>query len=253
MKIILEIKNITKTFGGVRALDNISLSITKETITAIIGPNGSGKTTLFNVINGFLKPDKGKITFKGKDITYLSPSKIARYGIGRTFQLIRVFPQMIVRDNLLLALENPLREGLLYGLNPFIRYDPGPLKEKAMNLLTMVDLQDMAEELPCNLSHGQRRLLEVMLAISLDPDLYLFDEPTAGVFQEIKDRIFELFRQLKGKGKTIIFIEHNMEVVKEIAEKVIVLDKGRVIAEGEPATVLEMSQVMEAYFGGEFT
>lgn len=251
MEPILEIKRVTKTFGGVKALDNISLSLAKGGITAVVGPNGSGKTTLFNVISGFLRPDKGKIIFKERDITYSSPARIAHSGIGRTFQLIRLFPQMTALDNLLLALEDPSREGLLYGLNPFTGYDPASLKEKAMSLLTMVDLQDMAQELASNLSHGQRRLLEIMRAVALDSDLYLFDEPTAGVFQEIKERIFEIFSNLKAKGKTVVFIEHNMEVVKEIAGEVVVLDKGKIIADGVPAMILKQQEVIEAYFGGE--
>jgi len=247
---ILHLINITRTFDGVKALDSLSFEISKQSITAIIGPNGSGKTTLFNVITKFLKPDTGKVIFKGKNITYLAPYKISNIGIGRTFQTIRIFPQITVMENMLLALEKGRIEGLFYGLNPFIKHSSKELERKAEELLSKVELKDKINEYAGNLSHGQRRLLEIMRAVALNADLYLFDEPTAGVFPEVRIRILTLFKSLKEEGKTIIFVEHNMETVREGAERVIVLDKGKIIADGEPKIALESEKVIEAYFGG---
>ena len=246
---ILSLQNITKSFDGVVALDGVNLEFGKGSVNAIIGPNGSGKTTLFNVISGFLKPDFGKVVFRGKNITYLSPYRIARRGIGRTFQLIRIFSRMTVMENMLLALENARKEGLFYALNPLVKYDSTSLEEKAVKLISLGEIEDKADELAINLSHGQRRLLEILRAIALNADLYLFDEPTAGVFPEVRERILKIFDSLKDEGKTIIFIEHNMETVRD-AERVIVLDKGQVIADGFPGEVLESDVVIDAYFGG---
>ncbi|MEN9978749.1 MAG: ABC transporter ATP-binding protein [candidate division WOR-3 bacterium] len=247
---ILQLINVTRTFDGLKALDSLSLSINRRTITAIVGPNGSGKTTLFNVITGLLRPGAGTIIFKGRNITYLAPDKIARSGIGRTFQAIRVFPQITVIENMLLALEKERIQGLFYGLNPFIRHSSEKLTAKAVELLSMVELRNKINEFAGDLSHGQRRLLEIMRAVALDADLYLFDEPTAGVFPEVRTRILNLFKLLKENGKTIIFVEHNMDAVLDGAQRVIVLDKGKIIADGEPGLVLENEKVVEAYFGG---
>jgi len=251
VKGLLSVVNLTKQFDGVKALDSLSFEIDEQTITAIIGPNGSGKTTLFNVICGFLRPDNGNIIFNDKKITYFAPYKISKIGIGRTFQMIRIFPQITVMENMLLALQPERKEGLLYGLNPFIKHSDKELEEKANILLKMAELKDKSNEYAGNLSHGQRRLLEIMRAVALDADLYLFDEPTAGVFPEVRTRILDLFKSLKEQGKTIVFVEHNMETVREGAERVIVLDKGKIITDGKPAEVLDSKKVIEAYFGGE--
>ncbi|MEO0267472.1 MAG: ABC transporter ATP-binding protein [candidate division WOR-3 bacterium] len=249
-EIILKLINVSKSFGGVKALDSLNLEIMRQTINAIIGPNGSGKTTLLNVITKFLKPDTGKIIFHGKDITYLLPHQIACIGIGRTFQIIRIFPQITVMENMLLALERGKVEGLFFGLNPFIKYSSKKFEEKAKELLGKVGLEDKINELAENLSHGERRLLEIMRAVALNADLYLFDEPAAGVFPEVRTRIFNLFKSLKEEGKTIIFVEHNMDAVQECAERVIVLDKGKIISDGKPEIVLKDKGVIKAYFGG---
>jgi ABC-type branched-subunit amino acid transport system ATPase component len=248
--VVLEVQNLSKSFDGVKALDNLNFEIEKQSINAIVGPNGSGKTTLFNVICKLIKLDNGKIFLNGENITYFDTHKISRIGIGRTFQTIRVFPQISVMENMLLALQTERKEGLLYGLNPFIKHSDKELEEKAYKLLLMAELKDKSHEYAGNLSHGQRRLLEIMRAVALDADLYLFDEPTAGVFPEVRTRILNLFKSLKEQNKTIIFVEHNMETVREGAERVIVLDKGKIIADGNPNEVLDSKKVIEAYFGG---
>ncbi len=180
----------------------------------------------------------------------MAPYKIAKKGMGRTFQIIRVFPQLSVMENMLLPLEEEKKEGFIYSINPFSKYSSKPLVEKAIEILKEVELQDKVNELAGNLSHGQRRLLEIVRARALDAELYLFDEPTAGVFPEIRERIIQLFKDWKKQGKTIIFVEHDMETVREAADRVIVLDKGKIIADGEPAVALEEKVVIDAYFGG---
>lgn len=250
--IILSTFGLSKSFDGVKALDNTYIDIKRTTITAIIGPNGSGKTTFLNVVSGFLEADRGKrgILFNGENIVALAPYKISKRGIYRTFQIIRVFPQLTVMDNMLLPLEYEKREGFFYSINPFSRYSSRSLEDKAIKLLEEVELQYKVKELAGNLSHGQRRILEIMRARALEADLYLFDEPTAGVFPEIRERIIRLFKDWKTKGKTIIFVEHDMETVREGADRVIVLDKGKIISDGDPAAVLEETIVVDAYFGG---
>ena len=249
---ILSTFGLNKSFKGVKALNDVNIAIKRGSITAFIGPNGSGKTTLLNVISGFLVADKGKreIILNGENIVALAPYKISKKGMGRTFQILRVFPQLPVMENILLALEEDKKEGIFYGLNPLVKYSSKDLEEIAITLLKDADLHMKINDLAGNLSHGQRRLLEIIRARALDASLYLFDEPTAGVFPEIKKRIIQLFKVWQKEGKTIIFVEHDMETVREAADRVIVLDKGKIIADGEPSTVLEEKLVINAYFGG---
>ena len=214
---ILRLKDVSKAFDGVRALDKVSFNIAVSSITAIVGPNGSGKTTLFNVLSGFLMPDKGRIIFNDIDITKLASSKIPQLGIARTFQLIRIFPNLKVIENILLALERPYREGLIFGFNPFIRYSPRNIIAKALEILEIGDLVSKKDEYASHLSHGQRRILEILRTIALGGKLFLFDEPTAGVFPGLRERIIKILYNLKERGNTICFIEHNMDVVSEIA------------------------------------
>ena len=250
LKMALNIKDLTLSFYGLKALDSLSFQIEEQSITAIIGPNGSGKTTLLNTISGFLKPDAGEIYFKGQNITHLAPYKVSKIGIGRTFQVLRLFPQLTVMENMLIALGMEKKEGVLYGINPFVRHSNIVLEEKADKLLSLVGLQSKVNEYAGNLSHGQRRLLEILRVVAINPDLYLFDEPTAGVFPELRTKILEIFRFLKNEGSTIIFVEHDMDAVRNGAERVIVLDAGKIIADGKPDVILESEPVIKAYFGG---
>lgn len=247
----LSINKLTKKFNGIKAADNLSFEIEKGSITALIGPNGSGKTTIFNLITGFLKPDSGKIFLNNKDITGHMPHNIFHYGIGRTFQNIRLFPQMTVLDNILIGLKYHLGNNLWAALiksKNMIEEDQQNI-EKARELLRLVGLSNKIHSFAGELSYGQRRLLEIARTIGTDSDFYLFDEPTAGVFPNTIHKLVEIIHNMKSKGKAILFIEHNMKVVMDISDKIIVLNHGQKIAEGTPIETQTNKKVVDIYLG----
>ena len=242
---ILETHGLTREFKGFVAVNDVSLKVRRGDIHALIGPNGAGKTTFFNLLTKFLAPSRGTITYRGTDITHEKPAETARRGIVRSFQISAVFPHMTVLENVRAALQRKLGtsfhfwkpENSLHGLH-----------ERAMALLRDVDLQDFAGELAVNLPYGRKRALELATTLALEPDLMLLDEPTQGMGHEDVGRVTELIRKV-AVGRTILMVEHNMNVVSSIADRITVLQRGSVIADGSYAQVSRDPQVIEAYMG----
>jgi ABC-type branched-subunit amino acid transport system ATPase component len=228
----------------VTAVDDCSLEVAEGTVTALIGPNGSGKTTLFNCITGMIKPDAGRIAYRGLDITGKAQHRIARAGIGRSFQLCRVFPRMTVLDNLLVAVgARGLRAQLASSRD---REDIA----RARGWLARVGIDHLEASEARNLSWGQQKLLELAGVLMADPETILLDEPAGGVNPALIGRLGTLVRQLNAEGKTFIIVEHNMEMVMSLCDHVVVFDQGRPIAEGPPAVIRSDPAVLKAYLGG---
>jgi ABC-type branched-subunit amino acid transport system ATPase component len=239
---------LSKSFDGVRALDHIDLTFPTAGITAIIGPNGAGKTTLINLLTGFLRPDAGKCFLGGQEITCLSPHEIAWLGIARTFQDLRLILQVPVLDNVMLARPHQRGETLLGALLRIgVAKEESRNREAAMVLLRFVGLEERANDLTGKLSYGQQKLLTIACCQATEARLLLLDEPVAGVHPDMVEKILALMRKLADDGKRILFIEHDISAVRQIADHVIVMDHGKIRVQGPPHEVLENAQVMEAY------
>ena len=221
---ILELKKLVKTFGGIHAVDHANFSIEENSITGLIGPNGAGKTTAFDLISGLLLPDSGEIHFRHENITDLPAWKRARIGIGRTFHAIRLFPELTVLDNVLAVLPR-IPDSFLDIFTP-LKKKKWEFHEQAMDYLNMIDLQEKASLSSSSLSYGQKKLLEIIRAVATNADVLLLDEPAAGVNRTMLQRIIELILKLKSQGKTIIIVEHDMNFVMNLCEKIIVMDRG---------------------------
>ncbi len=247
----MNINALNHEFDGVKAVNNVSFKLKGGCITALIGPNGAGKTTLFNNITGFLRPNSGEIPFDGRRVTCLSPHRIAKLGIGRTFQNIRLFSQMSVLENVMLALKYDKGDNLYAALtqSSAMRAEDRANKQEALKLLELVGLQAKSDKQADNLSYGQRKLLEIARALALKPRLLLLDEPVAGLFPGIIPKMKKVIHQLRDSGKTVLFIEHDMKTVMDLAEQIIVLNYGRKIAEGTPGQIQHNEAVIEAYLG----
>ena len=252
---ILSARNVHKHFGGLKAVNGISLDVPQRTITGLIGPNGAGKTTLFNSIAGLYKPDDGEIYFNGSRIDGLPPHAIFHKGLCRTFQVSREHKLMTVLENLMLVPPGQKGEKLLFTwlLPGQVRQQEHELRDKALEVLRFVDLIDLQDEYAANLSGGQKRLLELARTMMADPDLVLLDEPGAGVNPTLMKRLAGYIRQLaKEHGITVFLIEHDMDLVMNICENVIVMSNGSKLAEGTPDEVRQNPEVLEAYLGGQY-
>ena len=225
--------DVHKHFGGVRALNGVSLALTRGRIHGLIGPNGSGKTTLFNCITGVEQMDGGQVRLDGQRIDGLRPWQIARRGVGRTFQVIRVFPELTALENLMVVTTGPHEAA----------------RARARELLGFVKLERLADEYAGNLSYGQQKLVEFVRMLMRDPTLILLDEPAAGVNRTLLNDLLDAVRRLRDEGRTVLLVEHDMKVVMGLCESVFVLDHGEKIAEGPPGMIQADERVIEAYFG----
>lgn len=247
---MLEITNVTKNFGGLTALDNICLQVKEKQIYGLIGPNGAGKTTLFNIITGFLEATEGSIQFSGKELTRLPANKIARLGIARTFQNVRLFGTMTVKDNVLVAQNIRAQSGVL-SLFQILGVREKKLREEADFLLKKMGLWKKRNEPSISLAYGDQRRLEIARALALAPKLLLLDEPVAGMNEAETEDLLERIQEIRDTGQTIMFIEHDMKAVMGICDCISVLNFGSLIAQGAPAEIQASEAVIEAYLGRE--
>jgi len=238
MDSILETKNLTIAFGGHVAVQDVTIKVEKNKLKSIIGPNGAGKTTFFNLLSGQLKPTNGKVIFKGKEITNLSPTNRTRLGIGRSFQITNVFPNLTCHENVRLAVQS--EAGIRYNMfSHFRKYKV--INRKADELLKLVLLENKSNELAMNLAHGEKRKLEIAMLLALNTELLLLDEPTAGMSLEEVPKILEVIQNIK---------EHKIDMVLDLSDSIMVLFNGRLLADGVPEEIMNNEQVQYAYLGG---
>jgi len=250
---ILEVRALTKVFGGLKAVEEVGFRVKRGVILSIIGPNGAGKTTLFNCLTGMLSLTKGQVLFDDKDITNKQAHEITARGIARTFQNIRIFSSMTVLENVMIGQHTRSREGLftsILGTNRF-RREEEKIRSKAVEYLEFVGIQDYAETLAENLPYGDQKRLEIARALATEPELLLLDEPAAGMNPQESKGLMELIKRIRQWGKTVIIIEHDMKVVMGISDWIIVLDHGVKIAEATPDEIRNNQDVIEAYLGKE--
>ena len=248
---MLKIDGITKIFGGLTALQDVSLALAAGEITGIIGPNGAGKTTLFNVVTGIYAPSSGKVFYEGKDITGLPPEKLARLSMVRTFQGIELFGQMTVLENVMVGLHTKSQSGIIasvFKLPGHLR-EERRIRERAAFWLDYAGIADLAQIKAANLPFGKGRLLEIARAMAIEPHIILMDEPAAGLNSRETSDLAVLIKKIKDSGVTVVLVEHDMELVMEICDRIIVLNLGHKLAEGTPREIQENEKVITAYLG----
>ena len=245
---MLETDSLTIRFGGHAAVDGVSCAFQPGTLTSIVGPNGAGKTTYFNLISGQLPATSGKVSLNGRDITAMPAPQRARLGLGRAFQLTNLFPNLTALENVRLAVQ--VRSGKALDLLSRVSRHR-ELFDRAREHLAAVSLSDRAEAVAATLSHGDQRKLEVAILLALEPDIFMFDEPTAGMSVDDVPTVLEIIAAIKARGdKTILLVEHKMDVVRSLSDRIVVLHQGKLVADGKPADVINSDIVREAYLGG---
>jgi branched-chain amino acid transport system ATP-binding protein len=252
---VLRVDGLEKTFEGVTALDGVSFGVESETLTGLIGPNGAGKSTTFNVVSGAIEPDAGRVTFDGEDITGLKPNRTSSRGLVRTFQIAREFETMTVLENMMLPPTNQRGEAawrsILPGTRGGVQDEEEEVFERAWEMLEFFDIDHLALEEAGALSGGQRKLLELARALMLDPEVLLLDEPFAGVNPSLERDLLDRLEDLRDRGRTFLLVEHDMDLIMEHCERVIVMHQGRTLVTGTPEEVRSEERVIEAYLGGE--
>lgn len=249
--VLLEIQNVSKWFGGLQAINNVSINVESGKITSIIGPNGAGKTTLFDIVTGFIKAETGNVFLNGKDITNLPPYEIVKHGITRSFQLVRVFPRMSVIDNIILGYRNVMGDTLLSSIfaTSKIRQSYRKKREEAYKILDYIGLVKYGNSIASNLSYGQQKLLELGRVLASNPKVIMLDEPMAGLNSVMIEKVLSLLYGMKKESKAVVLIEHNIEIVLSISDIINVLNFGELIASGRPSVVLKDENVIKSYLG----
>lgn len=246
------VENLSKAFGGLQAVKNVTFEVKRGSLTSLIGPNGAGKTTIFDLISGFITPDKGKIVFKGHDLTGRKPHEIVSLGMARTFQHLGLFYRLSVWDNIFLALPGKKREQVLGAFLPrgSLRQEERDLAERTKQILDFLGLGEKASEQVANLSWGDQKLVSIGRLLATDGEFLLMDEPASGLSDEQINHLKILIKELISRGKTILLIDHNMEAIMDVSDWVIVLNFGEIIAEGKPADIQANEEVIRVYLGG---
>lgn len=252
---MLEVKKLTKYFGGLAAVNELDLRLNPTEILGLIGPNGAGKTTFFNVASGFFPPTSGQVLFDGRDITRLKAHDIAHLGISRTFQASTLFMKLSVLENVFTGYHMSYRTGFLKRIlhTPSARKEEAEFRQRALEILEFMGLASLKDELAANLPHGHQRILGVCMALTTNPKLLLLDEPVTGMNPNETENMIHLIRQIRDRGITIVVVEHDMKAVMNLCDRIAVLNYGRKIAEGLPKEIRENKEVVEAYLGKEGT
>ncbi|MFB6297088.1 MAG: ABC transporter ATP-binding protein [Salinirussus sp.] len=252
---LLQVSDLTRRFGGITAVDGVSFEVSPGTMTALIGPNGAGKSTTFDLITGVQSPDSGQVVFDGSDITDHRPNEVADRGLVRTFQIARELKEMTVLENVMLAPQNQQGEQLWRSVLPGVRSSVSRqeerLRESAWETLEFFEIDHLAEEYAGNLSGGQRKLLEMARVLMTDPEMVLLDEPLAGVNPTLEEKLLDRLHALQDEGYTFLLVEHDMDVIMNHCDPLIVMHRGRILTEGSPGAVRNDERVLEAYLGGE--